>query len=235
MTSTIVRHASAAEFLAATEAFRAANPLLTNIMGSVASGVVDGRTYDSELWLTVHDDGRLVGMAMRTAPWNLAVSAMPDAAPPRSSVATSLMWIPLVPGVNGPQETVDAVVRGIAPGPGPDAPHRHDRRASRPHAAAATGGVPGAVRAAQVADMALLVELAPCASPRTPGCRRTASRSPSAGRCPTGALWIWEDAGDPGVDGRSRPARDDAERHRRPHRAGLHAVPTCVAGGSDRR
>ena len=33
----IIRHDSAAAFLAATEDFRAADPLLTNIMGSVAT------------------------------------------------------------------------------------------------------------------------------------------------------------------------------------------------------
>lgn len=76
----IIRHDSAAAFLAATEDYRAADPLLTNIMGSVASGVLAGRVYESELWLTVHDEAGLIGMAMRTAPWNLSVSAMPPAA-----------------------------------------------------------------------------------------------------------------------------------------------------------
>lgn len=192
---TIARHDSAAAFLAATEAFRAADPLLTNIMGSVASGVVDGRTYDSELWLTVHDGSELVGMAMRTAPWNLAVSAMPVGAAEELGryVADA---DPRVPGVNGPQETVDAVVRGIAPGPGrlPRTDMVDVLRVLtqlRPPTA-----VPGLARAAQVEDMALLLEwhrgFAEDAGLPMHGIEESVRRQSSEG-----VLWLWEDAGEP--------------------------------------
>jgi predicted GNAT family acetyltransferase len=112
---TITRHPTADGFLAATEAFRSADPFLTNIMGSVATGVVRGRAYDSELWLTVHDEaGAVVGMAMRTAPWNLAVSAMPI--PAAEDLGRLVARIDGdVPGVSGPQDVVDAVVTGLAP------------------------------------------------------------------------------------------------------------------------
>jgi predicted GNAT family acetyltransferase len=191
----IVRHPSAAEFLSATEALRAADPLLTNIMGSVAAGVVTGRTYESELWLTVHDDDSTIGMAMRTAPWNLAVSTMP--VPAAEMLGRYVAAVdPAVPGVIGPVETVDAVVRGLAPGPG-----RRPRTGMvdvlrvltllRPPA-----GVPGAGRRALPGDLPLVLdwhrEFADDA-----GLPSHSIEDSVRGQMSDGALWLWEDAGVP--------------------------------------
>jgi hypothetical protein len=193
---TITRHPSARDFLAATQAFRGADPFLTNIMGSVATGVVGGRTYDSELWLTVHDGaGSVIGMAMRTAPWNLAVSAMP------TTVAEELGRLisqvdPDVPGVNGPQDVVDAVVAGLAPPPG-----RRPRIAMvdvlrvlttlRPPAP-----TPGAAVPARPEDVPLLIEwhhgFADDADLPAHSVEESVRQQVSAG-----ALWIWQDDGTP--------------------------------------
>ncbi len=192
---TIVRHSTAAAFLAATEAFRAADPLLTNIMGSVATAVVNDRTYDSELWLTVHDDTGLVGMAMRTAPWNLAVSAMPaDAA---EELGRHIAVVdPDVPGVNGPEATVKAVVRGIAPGPG-----RLPRTDMVDVLRVLTSlrpprGVPGSVRIARSDDRPLLLEWHH-AFARDAGLPTHSIEESVVEQVAGGALWIWEDAGVP--------------------------------------
>ena len=67
----------AASFLAVTEELRTREPILTNVLASVAEGVLGGRTYESELWLVVRDEGRVVGCAMRTAPFKAALSPMP--------------------------------------------------------------------------------------------------------------------------------------------------------------
>lgn len=192
---TVVRHSTAAAFLAATESFRAENPLLTNIMGSVASGVVAGRRYDSELWLTVEADNAIVGMAMRTAPWNLAVSAMPV------SAAEELGYYvadadPDVPGVNGPHETVDAVVAGLAPPEG-----RRPRvdmvdvlrvlTSLRP-----PPDVPGAARVADGQDSTLLTDwhraFADDAGLPAHGIEESVRQQAA-----DGGLWIWEDDGTP--------------------------------------
>ena len=192
---TIVRHATAAEFLAATEAFRAENPLLTNIMGSVATGVVDGRRYESELWLTAHDDCGLVGMAMRTAPWNLAVSAMPARAAEELGRYVAAAD-PDVPGVNGPQETVDAVITGFAPAAG-----RRPRTdmvdvlrvltSLRPPA-----GVTGAARVAQPDDTALLIDWHRAFADDA-GLPSHSIEDSISQQVRDGALWIWEDEGVP--------------------------------------
>jgi len=111
---TIRSHPDAATFLAASESFRAQEPVLTNIIGSVALGVVQGRRYERELWVTLHsDDDRTVGIAMRTAPWNLAVSPMDDASA-RALGAFVAAEDPGLPGVTGPRAVVDVVLEGLA-------------------------------------------------------------------------------------------------------------------------
>lgn len=110
---TVVEHPSAAAFLSITREARAAEPVLTNVIGSVAEGVVAGRQYTSERWLTVHGaHDRIAGIAMRTAPWHLTVSPMgPDAA--RALGRHLAVADPDLPGVNGPRDVVEAVLSGL--------------------------------------------------------------------------------------------------------------------------
>ena len=98
----VVQQADAQGFLAASAGFRAAHPVLTNVIGSVAGRVRDGRRYDSELWLTVHDGhgSQPVGIAMRTAPHNLVVSPMPTGAAQALGVHLAAVD-PDLPGVTG--------------------------------------------------------------------------------------------------------------------------------------
>lgn len=105
---TVVQHSSAEAFLAATEPYRAADPVQTNLLGSIAEGVRSGRRYDSELWLSVQDRATVVGAALRTAPYSLVVGPM--AAPVARSLGDHLraMRRPL-PGINGPGEVVTVV------------------------------------------------------------------------------------------------------------------------------
>lgn len=110
----VVEHSSAGEFLARTESFRAAQPVLTNIIGSVASGVAAGRAYDAELWLTVHagSTDEVVGIAMRTAPHNLMASPMP--VPAAVALGERLVVIdPALPGVSGTPEVTGAIVDAL--------------------------------------------------------------------------------------------------------------------------
>jgi hypothetical protein len=110
----VIQHASAADFLERTEAFRAAEPVLTNIIGSVASSVAQGHVYDAELWLTVHDDAmdEPVGIAMRTAPHNLVASPMPASAARALGEGLAVLD-PCLPGVSGTPEVTGAIVDGL--------------------------------------------------------------------------------------------------------------------------
>jgi RimJ/RimL family protein N-acetyltransferase len=81
----IVRAESAEWFLDATADYRAAEPVRTNVLGSVAASVLkDLRSYDAYWWwLVSSDEGDVVGAAFRTAPFGLQLGLMPlDAAEP---------------------------------------------------------------------------------------------------------------------------------------------------------
>jgi RimJ/RimL family protein N-acetyltransferase len=102
----------ATEFLARTAEYRAKNPELTNVIGSVATGVAQGVTYERCFWWVIEDADVVVGCAMRTAPWRLAVPELaPD--PARALGAAVATADPDVPGINGPRGAVEAVYRGL--------------------------------------------------------------------------------------------------------------------------
>ena len=111
---------SALEFLAQTEKFRAEEPLLTNLIGTVAASVAAGRRYDHYFWWVVRDGAdRVVGCACRTTPYPLVLSPMPPAAAAALAGQVALVDS-AVPGVTGPASVVDALLAGL----GPSRPHR---------------------------------------------------------------------------------------------------------------
>ena len=102
----------AATFLAITEGLRTREPILTNVLASVAEGVLGGRRYESELWLVVRDGEAVVGCAMRTAPFKAALSPMP--VPAGRAVGRWLRARALSPpGLTGPWDVVQAVAEGL--------------------------------------------------------------------------------------------------------------------------
>ena len=79
-----------AEFLNATLALRSADPVRTNVLGSVATGVAQGIAYDDVNFFVAHgDDDEVVGAALWTAPYKLLLSPMPDEA--AAAVADAMM------------------------------------------------------------------------------------------------------------------------------------------------
>ncbi|MEI7779167.1 MAG: GNAT family N-acetyltransferase [Actinomycetes bacterium] len=100
------------EFLLISSDFRSRHSLLTNIVASVALSVAGGRTYDAYFYWVLLDGEDVVGVALRTAPWNLVVSPMPDEAAELLG-ATVVAADPDLPGVNGPRQEVEAVYRGM--------------------------------------------------------------------------------------------------------------------------
>jgi predicted GNAT family acetyltransferase len=92
----------AAEFLAATMAYRDLEPLRTNVLGSVASVVAGGQMPGTAtFWWLVRDDGDLVvGAAMRTDPYALSLGPMTSecAATLAAAVASVDAGLPAVAG-----------------------------------------------------------------------------------------------------------------------------------------
>jgi predicted GNAT family acetyltransferase len=105
--------ADPAEFLRRTADLRAGEPVLTNVVGTVVQGVVDGRRYEQAwFWLVLDDHGTPVGCAIRTAPWHLLLGPMPAAA--ASALAAAVAEAdPDVPGVVGLHEVAQAFVAGL--------------------------------------------------------------------------------------------------------------------------
>ena len=150
------RVAAAADFLAATVGVRGSEPVMTNVLGTVAQSVVEGRRYASCWWWLVRDDeGDVVGCAARTAPWNLAVSPMPLAAATALGRAVAGAD-PGLPGVTGERAVAQAVLTGFG---SPRAAFVaveevvHVLAGLRPPA-----GVPGAARQACRDEVELLVQ-----------------------------------------------------------------------------
>lgn len=120
-------------FLEKTQGFRAAEPLLTNVISTVTEAVAAGRRYESEHWWVVEDPlpeilardadagavsaseshgvpdtrtGRILGVAMRTVPHNLLLSPMPQAAARALSDHIQVVF-PELPGVSAPRQVAD--------------------------------------------------------------------------------------------------------------------------------
>jgi predicted GNAT family acetyltransferase len=186
----VTSHERVDDFISATEAFRANEPVLTNVIGSISEGARDGRAYDSVMWLDVRDAaGTVVGCAVRTSPWNLVVSPMPAGA--GIAVGRHVAQVDRqVPGIAGVRSVVDEVVEGLG-------------QADRARVAMVdvvrrlegftppTAPPPGAARQATSSDRDLLlqwmVQFAVDAS--LPLHDATASVD---SRLDAGAFWLWE-------------------------------------------
>jgi GNAT superfamily N-acetyltransferase len=190
------------EFIAATTAFRAADPLRTNVIGSVSLAVSSGRTtYDDYHWWIVRgDDGDVNGVAMRTTPFNMIVTPMScDAA--RALGRSVGRFDDALPGISGSKDIIDALLEGYvaSQSPGSTRDLREDRRDLLYELEElTTPDVEGAGRPARAEDIEQLaemfvefmreVELPPLSPVDT---RDGVKKSVTAG-----TLFCWELAGD---------------------------------------
>lgn len=110
---------SPAEFLEATLLLRNENPVLTNLLGSIATGVLNGRHYDECFWWVVEDRAKIVAAALRTAPHLVVLSPM-DAAAAEVLATEMATSHPDFPGISGPSQSVQvfASASGFAYSPG---------------------------------------------------------------------------------------------------------------------
>jgi len=189
-----VSHVSSArEFLAATHAYRSRDPLRTNLIGSIAEGVVQGRRYVSESWTVVTQGADVVAAAVRTAPHSLVLGPMwPDVAP---TLARHLAAVAReAPGVSGPETAVCAFLQELG------RPWHVDIREVLRVLGELTPPDPmpaGALRRATDADAELLASwhrafLIEAGLPVPEMTSRSPRQEPGGG-----SLWIWEVAGEP--------------------------------------
>lgn len=145
----------AAAFLDATLELRAADPVRTNVLGSVATGVRSGVRYDAESFFVVEHEGAVVGAALWTAPFRLLVGPMDDEAAAAVGVAATERALDIgrpLPGVVGPVRAAEQA----ADATGREWVRSREERVLVLHDYLPPRGVPGEVRHATTADTDLV-------------------------------------------------------------------------------
>ena len=178
------------EFLEATTALRAADPVRTNILGSIALSVVDGREYEHEFWFVAEDDdGTVVGAACWTLPHKLVLGPWPREVVRAIGEAAVATGVP-VHGAVVPVELADEIAAGT-------------RRRGVPYMGerilalgdyTAPDPVPGVLRAVTEADIEHVVRWIDAFTTEA-GILVVDNRA--AARASVGRLWFWEVAGVP--------------------------------------
>jgi predicted GNAT family acetyltransferase len=144
---------SIAAFLEVTAERRSADPLRTNVIGSVAVAVRSGRSrYDDCRWWVVTDNDVVVAMAMRTSPFAMVLAPMSHDAARLLGEAVGRLDDDL-PGLSGSREVVDDVLEGYR-----------------------AAGSPGSKRATHVGRHDLMYELDTLTTPIVEGHGRLAHR-----------------------------------------------------------
>ncbi len=141
------------QFLADSISYRTAEPIRTNVIGSVAISVVDDvRVYDAYWWWIVRDDhGDVVGAALRTAPFGLQLGPMPVEAAQLLARAVAKVDDEF-PWLAGPEALVKAFLRAYG-----------------------ENGSPGSIRGAVRGRKSLLYELIDLVVPDVEGSARPAT------------------------------------------------------------
>ncbi|GAA4902171.1 putative GNAT family acetyltransferase [Stackebrandtia albiflava] len=109
-TTTVRRHDTPGEFVAAVADWLTGDPVGTNVLATVAHGRALGMTprADGEFWLTVHDTTGVTGAALQSGR-GLLLPRLPDSAV--DALARELAaWRPGLSSVNGPRPAVERFV-----------------------------------------------------------------------------------------------------------------------------
>jgi len=193
---TVVIFRDAHAFLDAATPLLAADPISTNVIGSVTERLATDTPVSDDLWATVVDsEDRVVGAAMLNDPWNLFVSRMPtDAA---IAIADRLSDDAIVlPGVTGERAATEAFAARWAACHGMTVTTLVDERAHRLRTLTPPADVPGAARLAAPGDTttiaAWLHAFREEAMPHDPPEDTAAGAARMIERA---ELWLWEHDG----------------------------------------
>ena len=152
----VVAHSDVGEFARLARPLLDADPVRHTIALTALDGLCRG-ALEPTLLLTVHADGGLVGVVLRTAPWPLILSALPagHAVAVDAAVAAA---DPEVTAANGPVAEVEAFATAFAARTGASVHVAMHERLFRLGTLTPPPGIPGAARPADERDLDLLVD-----------------------------------------------------------------------------
>lgn len=144
------------EFLAETLEYRDGDPLRTNVLGSVASAAASGELAAVETfwWLVRDDAGRVVGAAMRTAPYALSLGPMSEACARALAVAVTTADAEL-PAVAGFASALEAFLAALVALGSTRVPLESQRQVLYAATAVDVPRVPGGPEVATVGELEL--------------------------------------------------------------------------------
>lgn len=198
----------ARRFLDAARPLLIADPISTNVIGSVTERLAADEPVPDNLWATVSNPvGDVLGAAMLNNPWNLFVCCMPTNA--AIAIADRLRADAIVlPGVTGERDATEAFAAHWADRHGVTATTVVDERAHRLGTLTPPTGVPGEARLAAPGDTTEIATWLRAfrdeAMPQDPAEDAMAGAARMIER---GELWLWEHDGRPvSMVGCRRPA-----------------------------
>jgi predicted GNAT family acetyltransferase len=181
-----VLHRDLAEFVAAAGPLYRADP----VMHTVALTVME-QPFEFHTLLTAHHGGEVVGAALRTPPWPLNVSGLPEAAA-RSAAAALVDHDPNLDQVGGPRARAEAFAEAWSTVTGAAVRTLVAQRVFRLGDLVTPSGVPGHSRRADMADMELVLAWVRAftqeAAPDSPAVTRDRVRQRLSGESRT-VLW----------------------------------------------
>lgn len=188
---------TATDFLRRAEDHLSAAPAENNLILSVARKAEEEESGpEAPFFATVERAGEVVGAAFRTPPHKLGVTRMPVEAAPLVAAAAARRYRTL-PAVLGPADVAEAVARAWVAGNGGRWRRGMVQRLYRLDAVAEFRQAPGGLRVAGVHDVGLAVEWGH-GFVRDMGTGFHAPPEEAVRRwVETGALCLWEDAGEP--------------------------------------
>lgn len=199
MEPTVQRWVSVQDFLGAAGDFLAAREAEHCLLLGIASTIADHpEVYPGPRLWTLHEDGRVVGAALRTPPHNLLLSQLDE---PRwlAALANDVLASDDIPGALGPTAAVNALAAAWSERTGRAAVCAMRERIFRLDRVVAPRPAPGGCREAEERDRGLLADWLAAfsaeASPDTPPTdpAELADRFlRRAGR----VAYLWEDAGE---------------------------------------
>jgi len=154
----VIRSSSVGDFLALTEEFLAEREAEHNLIFGVASNLRDDPSqFTGPAYLaTVHDDDRVIAVALRTPPFRLVLSEIDDARAV-DVIARDTLDLDL-PGAQGPVDIVRAFVAARHSAGGPAAKRQLGERIYRLREVVPPRPVPGVARPARPTDRDLVAQ-----------------------------------------------------------------------------